>query len=275
LAREEQPQVLWVDKGLTIRPETLKMARSIVPGLVRVSYSPDDMMNPRNQSRRYVADIPLYDLHVTTKSYNVAELQEAGARRVLFVDNAFCPFVHRPMALTPAEKESLGGQVGFIGQFEDDRARLLAFLAEQGIRVKVWGDWPRRWRNYHPNLLVMGAPVWGDDYARALGAFDINLVFLHKGNRDLQTTRSIEIPACGGFMLAERTGEHLRLFREGAEAAFFGSRAELLEKVKYYLHHPEERRQVAAAGRERCVVRGYSNVDRLKLVFNQIEDLIL
>ncbi len=275
LAREEQPQVLWVDKGLTIRPETLKMARSMAPGLVCVSYSPDDMMNPRNQSRRYIAGIPLYDLHVTTKSYNVAELTEAGAKRVLFVDNAFCPFVHRPLSLTPAEKDRFGGQVGFIGHYENERARLLSFLAEQGIRVKVWGSWPRRWRSRHPNLLITGMPVWGDDYARAIGAFDINLAFLHKGNRDLQTTRSIEIPACGGFMLAERTPEHQRLFREGTEAAFFGSREELLEKVRYYLNHPEERRQVAAAGRERCITRGYSNVDRLKQVIKAIEELML
>ena len=271
LVREKQPQVLWVDKGLTIGPETLEMAKAMAPGLVRVSYSPDDMLNPMNQSRCYVVSIPLYDLHVTTKSYNVAELKEAGAPKVLFVDNAFCPFVHRPLPLTPTEKERFGGQVGFIGQFEDHRARLMTFLAEQGIPVKVWGKWPRRWRHRARNLMVMGLPVWGDDYGRAICAFDINLIFLSKRNRDLQTQRSIEIPACGGFMLAERTEEHLRLFREGTEAAFFGSREELLEKVKYYLQHPEERRQVAAGGRERCLTQGYSNVDRLKLVIHQIE----
>ena len=272
LVREQKPRILWVDKGLTIRPDTLQRAKAMAPGMVRVSYSPDDKLNPQNQSRRYVAGIPLYDLHVTTKSYNVAELKEAGAPRVLFVDNAFCPFVHRLLAVTAAEKERFGGQVGFIGQFEEDRAEHLTFLAEQGIPVKVWGNWPRRWHRRHPNLLVMGAPVWGDDYARAICAFDINLAFLHKGNRDLQTQRSIEIPACGGFMLAERTSEHLRLFREGVEAAFFGSREELLEKVRYYLSHPEERRQIAAEGRRRCLSQGYSNVDRLQAVLQHIDE---
>lgn len=270
LAAAQRPQVLWVDKGLTIRPETLQRVRSAAPGLVRVSYSPDDMLNPKNQSRRYVAGIPLYDLHVTTKSYNVVELQSLGARRVLFVDNAFCPFVHRPLTVTPEEQARLGGQVGFIGQFEEDRAWLLLFLAEQGLPVKVWGDWPRRKRRRHPNLQVMGTPVWGDDYARAISSFDINLAFLHKGNRDLQTQRSVEIPACGGFMLGERTAEHAHLFQEGVEAEFFASRQELLEKVRYYLNNPGRRQEIAAAGRRRCLEGGYSNVDRLRGILQQI-----
>ncbi len=270
LVKKEQPRVLWVDKGLTVWPETLRMAKSLAPRLVRLSYSPDDMMNPRNQSRHYRAGIPLYDLHVTTKSYNVAELRAAGAPRVLFLDNAYCPLVHRPLPLTPADQERFGGQIGFIGQFEEPRARLLAFLAEHNLPVKVWGQWPRRWQHRHPNLEVPGEPVWGDDYARAICAFDINLAFLHKGNRDLQTTRSIEIPACGGFMLAERTGEHQRLFREGVEAEFFGSREELLEKVRYYLGHPDQRLAIAAAGHRRCLEGGYSNIERLAGLLHQI-----
>ena len=270
LMEREQPQVLWVDKGLTILPETLAMARTIAPGLVRVSYSPDDMLNPRNQSRRYVAGIPFYDLHVTTKSYNVAELKTLGASRVLFVDNAYCPFTHRPLDLVVVDRERLGGPVGFIGTFEPERAQALMFLAGQGITVKVWGIWPRRWQGRHPNLQIMGKPLYGDDYARAISSFAINLAFLRKENRDLQTTRSVEIPACGGFMLGERTAEHARLFQEGVEAEFFDSLPELLEKVRYYLGNPGRRRVLAAAGRRRCLEGGYSNVDRLKGILQQI-----
>lgn len=89
-------------------------------------------------------------------------------------------------------------------------------------------------------------------------------------NFDQQTTRTVEIPACGGFMLAERTKEHLNLFEEGKEAAFFSSNEELLEMCKYYLGHENERRQIAEAGCQRCLTSDYSNEGMIRKVFIQI-----
>lgn len=263
-ADEEHPDIVWVDKGLIVKRETLLNAKGACPGVVAVAYSPDDMMNPRNQTREYVKCIPVYDLHVTTKSYNVRELRSRGARDVLFVDNGYCPSAHRPINISPEDKALWGGKVGFIGHYERDRARSLMFLSRNDIDVRVWGRWRKKRFRKYPNLQIMGRSLWGDDYARAICAFDINLCFLRKVNRDLQTTRSIEIPACGAFMVAERTGEHLRLFEEGVEAEFFSSDEELVDKVRYYLEHEEQRKRIAAAGRQRCLTRGYSNRHRLQ-----------
>lgn len=80
----------------------------------------------------------------------------------------------------------------------------------------------------------------------------------------------MEVLACGAFMLAERTNEHLRLFEEGKEAAYFGSDSELLEKVRYYLEHEEERKTIGPAGRKRCLDSGYSHHERLKYMLSAI-----
>ena len=85
-----------------------------------------------------------------------------------------------------------------------------------------------------------------------------------------QTRRTVEIPACQGFLLTERTDEQLGLFEEGKEAEFFGSNEELLRKIKYYLAHPEERKRIAVAGRERCLRSGYSNQEQLKWALSQV-----
>jgi spore maturation protein CgeB len=124
----------------------------------------------------------------------------------------------------------------------------------------------------HELLVIEGRPLYGDSYAKALCSFDICLGFLCKANRDLQTTRTVEIPACQRFMLAERSAEQSELFEEGNEAEFFESTEELLRKIRFYLAHPEERMRIAAAGRERCLRSGYSNQERLKWALTKVSE---
>ena len=262
--RSETFDALWIDKGLTMHAKTLRQVRELQPLCRIIGFSLDDMMNPANQSRHFLKGLPLYDHFITSKSYNVAELQELGCPDVLFVDNAYDPHTHHPVTVTAELREQIGGAVGFIGQWEPERAEALRKLALAGIPVRVWGFTWERMRDVPPGLILENRPLWDDEYARALCAFDINLCFLRKCNRDLQTSRTMEIPACGGFMLAERTAEHQRLFTEGQEAEFFADDEEMILKVRHYLDHPEERRRIARRGYERCLRDGYSNAARLR-----------
>jgi len=269
--RRHRFDVLWVDKGLTIRPGTFRRARALQPSLICVAYSPDDMASPDNTSVDWERCVPLYDVHVTTKSFNLTELPDLGARDVYFVDNAFDPEIHRPLELSEAERRRFAADVGFIGTFESERADAMLSLARQGVRVTIHGARWERFRGRHENLVMRREVLDGLDYARAVNATKINLGFLRKAYRDLQTTRSIEIPACGGFLLAERTDEHRRLFEEGVEAEFFDSFDELAAKIRHYLAHEDQRRSVAAAGRRRCLEAGYSNQQRLASVLEYLE----
>lgn len=268
--RRQRFDVLWVDKGLAIRPRTFLRLRAGHPSLRCVAYSPDDMASPDNTSVAWARCVPLYDLHVTTKSFNVSELPALGARDVFFVDNAFDPETHRPLALGEEEHRRFAADVGFIGTFEPERAEAMLWLARRGLRVTIHGARWERFRGGHENLVIRREVLDGLDYARAVSATKINLGFLRKAYRDLQTTRSIEIPACGGFLLAERTDEHRRLFEEGAEAEFFDSLPELEAKIRRYLERDEDRRRIAAAGRRRCLTSGYSNAERLASVLEYL-----
>jgi hypothetical protein len=270
-AKEKDVDLLWIDKGLTIKAGTLKKIQLLRPKAIIAGYSPDDMGKRHNQSRQFINGLVYYNIYFTTKSYNVEELRELGCPKVIFVGNSYDPMTHRPMSITAKERQKFGGPVGFIGDYEQERAKMMLFLAKNGISVRVWGpNWERKCRSSHPLLKIEGRTLLGDDYAKAICSFDINLCFLRKINRDLQTTRSIEIPACGALMLAERTVEHLSLFKEGKEAAFFNSKEELLEKVQYYLSQKDERKAIAQAARERCLTSGYSNQDRIRWMLQHI-----
>lgn len=278
---KHKPSVVWIDKGLSIEARTLRELLHRRPPVKLVHYSLDDMGRKHNQSRQYLEATPAYHLHVTTKSFNVDELRAMGARAVLFVNNAYCPLTHRRQPVNSEDARLLGGPVGFIGAFERERANAIWFLVTNGVPVRVWGEgWGNGWKKWaafhrHPGLKVEDRAVFGTEYAKATCSFNVNLAFLRKLNRDLQTTRSVEIPACGGFILAERTAEHQQLFQEGVEADFFSDDEELLRKCRYYLTHPEERSQIARAGCARCTRSDYSYDRQLYDVLEHLSDQAL
>jgi spore maturation protein CgeB len=270
--RSAPVDLLWLGKALAVRARTLREVKNIRPSCLILGYSPDDMAARHNQSDDFLEGLPLYDFYFTTKTYGVAELRALGCPRAHFVPNAYDPDTHRPIPVTADEKRALGGEVGFVGTFEAERGRSIRFLAARGMPVRIYGNgWKLQPVNGSPR--VEGKAVYGQDYAKVLCAFDINLCFLRRLNRDRQTQRSVEIPACGAFMLAERSDEHVTLFEEGVEAEFFSSDEELLDKARYYLAHPEQRKRIAEAGRRRCLRDGYSYHDRLKWILRKATEV--
>ena len=182
LGAHPAPDLVWVDKGLTVTPSTLRALQGRWPHAVFVHYSGDDMFNPHNQTAAWRAGVPLYHLHATTKSFNVPELLPPGRAMRCSWTRATAPLVHRPHAVTPELRARFGGDVGFVGWPEGARERSMRHLARHGIDVRVWGPWPRR--KSAPHLLVEGRPLWDAEYAMALSAFRINLGFLRHVNRD-------------------------------------------------------------------------------------------
>lgn len=269
MVRQKHYDVVWIDKGHTILPSTLKYIKAVSPSTLIVSYSPDNMALRHNQTQQYLETIPLYDYIFTNKSYILEDMRKLGAKNIHFVNNSYEETFHHPFKLTPDEKKELGGDVGFVGMWEQERCESILYLAWHGVKVKVFGDkkW-NKYKTYSPNLEIVGHLLKGEDYSKSLQAFRISLCFLRKMNLDQQTTRSVEIPACGGFMLAERTNEHLSLFKEDEEAVFFSSNEELLEKCLYYLNHETERKRIAESGRKRCITSGYSNEGMIRHALN-------
>lgn len=269
--KEIKYDIVWIDKGIIVRKNTFKEIRRCQPQVKIIGYSPDWMVGRHNQSRQFLESLPFYDCYVTTKSYAVDDMKQLGCRDVYYIGNAFQRDFHRPYNLTADEQKRFHCDVSFIGAFERERAESIMFLADHGIKVDIWGS--QLWREFcdsHPNLAFRGTELINEDYCKALSGSRISLCFLRKVNKDLQTTRSVEIPACGSFMLAERTTEHQEMFREDEEAVFFSNNEELLEKCRYYLEHEELRRRIAQAGHERCMASDYSYEGRIRMILEHV-----
>jgi len=268
-----KPDLFWIEKANTIWYSTYCDIKTQFPCLKIVYYSEDDVYVPNNRSAYLKRSFPIFDVVYTTKPRNVDELPKLGARRVFCIYQAYDCNVHRPLPLTAEDYQKWGSDVAFVGTFERDRAEQMLFLAQQGIKVRVWGSNWSKWKDKHPNLQVEAQAVYNDNFIKVINSTKINLNFLRKANRDQHTNRSLEIPACSSFMLAERTEEHLHLFTEGKEAEFFDSLTELLGKVKFYLAQNQQRKAIASSGRQRCINSGYSHHERLKVMLEQVQDL--
>lgn len=263
--------IVWIDKGTVVSAKTLIYIKAKCSNTKIVGYSPDNMVERHNQSQHFIESLPYYDYYITTKSYTIDQLKDLGVKNVIFVNNAYEKTFHHPYDITTEEKERLGGKIGFIGAWEKERCESILFLAKHGLPIRVWGggEWTK-YKGLYPNLTIEDKGLFSDNYNKALSAFDISLCFLRKMNKDLQTTRTMEIPACGSLLMAERTVEHERLFKEDEEAVFFSNNEELLEKCTYYLSHPDDLKRVSNAGYQRCQSSGYSNDKTIKRILDEI-----
>ena len=260
--------VIWFDKARWVMPEAIHRAREYT-GARLVHYTPDPAFF-LHKSRHFERCIPLFDLCVTTKKYELARYREHGARAVVFtwqgIDDRF---VSNPQA---CKLDGYRSGVVFVGHREPHYVKLLGMLARSmgdlRVRGPGWDSSIRIPRGLRPS--IAGGPVWGTDYVNALALGKIGLGLLSKHYPDQFTTRSFEIPGAGAMLLAERTPEHREIFEEGKDADFFSSAAELIDKTQFYLAHDKRRTLVAAAGRLK-VLREYHWRDVLKPALSFIE----
>lgn len=271
-AKAERPDVLLVDNSKVLSREVLLEVKNYVGTLVY--YSPDDMLAPHFMKRPLRRSLDVWDLVFTTKTFNVDELLALGVSRPILIGNAFDPGLHQPMSAASVGPDFEKFDVVFVGAFEHERFSSLLALAEAGLNVLVHGTPARlsgnEWSVAHPNLTLRG-PAYGDDYARVLHHGKIALCFLRKINRDRITTRSIEIPAMGRPMLAEKTDEHDAHFEDGREYEGFTSDAEMIAKARALLACSKYRRSVASAGKRKCETAGYSTFSRAREMLVAIE----
>jgi hypothetical protein len=269
-ANKLRPDLVWVDSGRFVARGTV---RALKQGGTKVVYlNPDDPFgNYRSGWRVFLRALPEYNLHFVARAQNVAEYRSLGASEVHVYDRSFDPSLHRPIVLNNEEKERFRSPVGFIGFGTERRAQVFAYFLENGVPLTIRGNgfqstmaWPRIKDAFR------GMAVFGEEYAKAVCGLDIALHFLRTENRDEQDSRTFEIPACGTFMLAERSPAHERLFRDKTEAVFFDSPEDCLAKIQFFRRNPEARAAIAFAGYQKAITCGYDHQSRLRSMLDTV-----
>ncbi len=282
-ANEFRPDLTFYVKAYFVLPETVEQTRKYGPNFV---YMNDDMfVHSSVRTFTFFDNVKRMDCVLTTKSFSVREYHAAGASLVVYIPNAYDPKIHFPARPTDAERYVYEGDVSFIGFFRAKRADLLSELARfrNEFRLNIWGggwgnitrfdNWHRYWKWRRLRGSIRGGALWCEEMGKAIQSNRISLGLLCREVRDLHTSRSFEIPACGGFMLAERTEEHRMYFEEDKEAVYFSSFQELTDKIRFYLAHDGLRGRIAEAGYERCMRSRATYADRALFALEQFARL--
>jgi spore maturation protein CgeB len=152
--------------------------------------------------------------------------------------------------------------VSFIGNYSAHKHALLDALVEGlggAARLAVIGNgWKTAAAGTPLSPWVLGHALIGDYYAEAIGRSKINIALHHgpvgaAGWEDAVSTRTFEIPACGGFMLHVDNDEVREFYEPGTEIATFVDGGDLVAKVSEHLADATRRRTMAKAGCLRAV----------------------
>ena len=274
VVRSAQPELVWVNQGEFLGEKTIRRLRTL--GVPIINYANDNPFSRENRRRfrNYRAALPYYDLVVVVFSAAVQAARQAGARRVMHSWISADEVAHCPREVSKEEASRYASEVAFVGTWmKAQRGPFMVGLIRRGVPLSIWGDrWKksREWPMVRPHW--RGPGVYDDNgYASILQSAKICLGLVNKSSGNQHTDRSIQIPALGGLLCAERTPEHLELYREGEEAVFWENVEECAALCKELLADEPHRREIARRGHERALKNGLYNEVVMEKILNEAQ----
>ena len=269
----QRPDLVWVDSGELLGPASLKVLKRL--GCPVVLYNVDDPTGQRD-GRRFdslLRAMPDYDLVAVVRAETEQESRKLGAKRVMRVLRSYDEVAHRPFASEADIPPAFLSDVAFIGTWMryEQRDEFMVALLRQGVPISIWGD---RWeKSPHWDVLRAvhrGGALGGREYVAAIQGAKLCLGLLSKGNRDLHTQRSLEVPFARGLLCAERTSEHQAIYHEGTEAVFWSDAEECAEVCKTLLAEQARRERIRQAGKQRVESLHVGNEDIARKILAKV-----
>lgn len=247
----------------------------------------DDYWRFDNYSKYWA---PLFHWVATTDSRAIEKYHKIGYKNVIKTQWACNHFLYKPLNLSKIY------DVTFIGQPHGERKKIIEKIKKAGVDVKCWGrGWPNGRISQEEMIRIFSQSKINLNLTRGSSATvlkSLARIFLRrKSDRSIQIEnpkhwidnlksllgkrreqikgRNFEIPGCGGFLLsgyADNLGEY---YEDDKEIVIFKDTKALINKIKYYLEHDEEREAIAKAGYERTL-RDHTYEKRFNEIFKTI-----
>lgn len=182
-------------------------------------------------------------------------------------------------------------EVSFIGGYHPYRAWVFKRLNDAGIKVSTFGHgWPNGRLGFDEmvnvfnqskiNLNLSNNESWDIRYilsikkgiknnVRVIRNTIRSIISQDAKTKEMVKARHFEISACGGFQLSYYTEGLERHFQLGSEIAIYESIDDMIDKIRYYLNHEDERKMIAKQGYLRTI-KNHTMEKRLSDLFDSI-----
>ncbi len=139
--------------------------------------------------------------------------------------------------------------------------------AGDSYELAVWGDdgWEGQ-TGRQGNFC--GEAAHEEELTKIYNGSKINLDVNRIYQPEIITMRVFDVMACGQVVLTEESDALRELFTPGEECVIYTDRADLVEKLDYYLDHDEERREIGRRAREKILAEHTirRRLDHMKLI---------
>lgn len=273
LKNKQKYDLIWVNSGELIGRNSVQLLKK--NGCPVILYNNDDPTGKRDGSRfkTLLKSLTYYDLCVIRKEKKDSEYEFYKAQKIVKVFMSYDEVAHLPFKHQIDIPKEFISDVAFIGTWMhfEKRDEFLMKLIVAGIKISIWGD---RWEKspYWHSLkkYYKGKSLSGREYVAAIQGAKICLGFLSKGNSDLHTRRSVEIPFSGGLLCAQRTSLHQEMYVENEEALFWDDANECAVICKKILLDENLREQIRQSGMEKVRALEVGNENICKNIINEI-----
>ncbi len=258
-----RPDVHVAYGGESYTPELIREVKS--RGVFNVLWYPEVTPLPRAE---VVALGREFDVFFVIAEGLVGPFRAAGVRDAEWLPEAMEPSIYEYGEITESDRKLFTCDVTLVGKLESDnpaymeRWKLVKRIVDEGLNIKWWG--PRIHRKIGVFVLGLllskvsraygGRFVWNETYAKAV---HLSKVFLARDAyphiRLSTSARAFTAIGLGGFYLTFPTTGIEGMFEPGKELVTFNTADEMIEKIRYYLCHDEERQAIAAAGRKKAL----------------------
>lgn len=186
---------------------------------------------------------------VTTHSATVEWYQRFGMN-VIKSQWGGSPYYHPKGSNLEYDVTFVGQKHGRMPDGRFFRSEIIDAIMGADINIDIFGNYWEGYENWHGYLT---------NFHDMISVFDASKICLnisnpwHHGTMPQIKGRHFEIPQIGRLQICTPADDLESYFDDGEEIVIARNTAELIDKLRYYLEHDDEREAIALAGRDRML----------------------